>query len=58
MARIIAEVEPHVAAWMMANPSLPVPEEIEVIFRQANLFPKSQPADPPRPVIESPTPAS
>jgi hypothetical protein len=32
VAQLVAEVEPHINAWMMANPSLPVPKRSRLAF--------------------------
>ena len=49
VARIIAEVEPHVAAWMMANPSLPVPKRSRLSFGKPTFSPNPNPPTRPGP---------
>jgi hypothetical protein len=49
VARIIAEVEPHAAAWMMANPSLPAPKRSRLSFGKLTFSPNPNPPTRPGP---------
>jgi hypothetical protein len=49
VARIIVEVEPHVAAWMIANPSLPAPTRSRLSVGKVTFSPNPNPPTRPGP---------